>query len=136
MSLPTPGETVSAIVRALTDTERVPGSSEYSLVLDRRSGDAAALIRERDEQVRADERARVSVVHSTLTDEQLVDELVRRGVLREHPGDRRMTASGTTMRRYVTPWQPVQPDTRTAEQRTDDAITTLRRRLTGEGGGS
>ena len=43
--------------------------------------DAAALIRARDAEVRADERGRCSVVHATLTDEALVAELVRRGVL-------------------------------------------------------
>ena len=125
MSLPTPGETVSAIVRALTDPERVPGTREDSLILDRRPGDAAALIHDRDEQVRADERARVSVLHSTLTDEQLVDELVRRGVLE----DGQFRTKDGPMRQYRTRWQP---DTRTPEQRTDDAITTLRRRLTEE----
>ena len=39
------------------------------------------LIRARDAEIRADERGRCSVVHATLTDEALVDELVRRGVL-------------------------------------------------------
>lgn len=53
--------------------------------------DAAALIRARDAEVRADERGRCSVVHSTLTDEALVAELVRRGVLREERvGDNRV----------------------------------------------
>jgi hypothetical protein len=44
----------------------------------------ADLIRARDAEIRADERARVSVVHSTLTDQALVDELVRRGVLPDY----------------------------------------------------
>lgn len=118
--------------------------------------DLAALIHDRDEQVRADERARVSVVHSTLTDEQLVAELVRRGVLEEkredrlrparvpcdceHPthagliGDDAPPTHAATqvvpVVQYATPWKR---DTRTDEQRSDDAITALRRRLTGEG---
>lgn len=114
------------------------------------------LVAARDEQVRADERARVSVVHSTLTDEQLVDELVRRGVLEDEREHREVRMCGGCWthgfeyhtcdasctyrsdevrheRRVVGPWRP---DTRTAEQRTDDAIATLRRRLTGEGGTS
>lgn len=41
----------------------------------------ADLIRARDAEVRADERGRCSVVHATLTDDALVAELMRRGVL-------------------------------------------------------
>lgn len=83
--------------------------------------DAAALIRARDEAIRADERARVSVVHSTLTDQALVDELVRRGVFREETRrlddgmayttlDREgVVRTGgrpqTGQRRYVGPWE-------------------------------
>ena len=49
------------------------------------------LIAARDEAIRADERGRCSVVHATLTDEALVAELVRRGVLREERvGDNRI----------------------------------------------
>lgn len=103
---------------------------------------------EHDELVRFDERARVSVVHSTLTSEQLVAELVRRGVLEERREHRDRLTWGAcwthglnvdacdatcTYRderfaecRLVGPWQP---DTRTDEQRSDDAITTLRRRF-------
>ena len=43
--------------------------------------DAVDLIRARDAEVRADERGRCPVVHATLSDEALVAELVRRGVL-------------------------------------------------------
>ena len=81
------------------------------------------LIRARDEAIRADERARCATVHSTLTDDDLVEELVRRGVLRGEESlldlkcrDRQpvtplpsvvMCCSGeyVTQRRYVTEWE-------------------------------
>ena len=81
---------------------------------------------ERDAEVRADERGRCSVVHATLTDEALVDELVRRGVLREEvrrlddgmaytTRDREgVVRTGgrpqTKQRRYVTAWEPIEGD--------------------------
>ncbi|WP_191565145.1 hypothetical protein [Janibacter melonis] len=133
-------------------TCHVPQPCPTSQVL---NDNAVQILEDHDEQVRADERARVSVVHSTLTDEQLVDELVRRGVLEEkvasrwqpvrvpcdceHPTHARLvgddsllthvTTEVVSVVRYASRWQP---DTRTDEQRSDDAITTLRRRLTEE----
>lgn len=121
--------------------------------------DLAALIHDRDEQIRADERARVSVVHSTLTDErlaglcdcgtceanrrdrqlregatftveQLVAELVRRGVLEERGV--RYDMSQEPVRREVRYGSDWLVDTRTPEQRSDDAIATLRHRLAEE----
>ena len=96
------------------------------------------LIAARDEEIRADERGRCSVVHATLTDEALVAELVRRGVLREErvdrtvarrvpcdcPGDwqhhgRFVGDDGpetharfdvVPSRRYVTAWEPIEGD--------------------------
>ena len=83
---------------------------------------------EHDAEVRADERGRCSVIHATLDDEALVDELVRRGVLRGEEslvdlkcGDRQpvnplpsvvMCCSGeyVTQRRYVTAWEPAEGD--------------------------
>lgn len=105
--------------------------------------DAAALIRARDAEVRADERGRCSVVHSTLTDEQLVDELVRRGVLEEKREDRlrparvpcdcehpthagligddapptHVATQVVPVVQYATPWKR---DTRTDEQQEDE----------------
>lgn len=92
--------------------------------------DAAGLLvtPARDAEVRADERGRCSVVHATLTDEALVAELVRRGVLRGEEslldlkcGGRQpvsplpsvvMCCSGeyVTQRRYVTAWEPIKED--------------------------
>ena len=129
----------------------------------------ADLVRARDEAIRADERARCSIVHNTLDDDALLDELVRRGVLEvdeyAEPCDWRCDVvtydydecrhacrcsgphaehecvNGHTVAvgpddaqpertlRYVTAWQP---DTRTPQQRSDDAIDELRRRLKGD----
>lgn len=92
--------------------------------------DAADLIRARDAEVRADERGRCSVVHATLTDEALVAELVRRGVLEvecetrdsdrptdcwEHGAAKGLCEPRCTfkwyppvrVKRHVSPWQPV-----------------------------
>ena len=69
---------------------------------------------ERDAEVRADERGRCSVVHATLTDEALVAELVRRGVLRENvvgtPAVRRYRWVTDYRRRWVTAWEPIEGD--------------------------
>lgn len=73
--------------------------------LDAVEGERDALAEEiaaRDEAVRADERARVSVVHSTLTDADLVGELVRRGVLAGGVPD---DVPWWKRRRYVTTWE-------------------------------
>lgn len=112
----------------------------------------ADLIRARDAEVRADERGRCSVIHATLDDEALVAELVRRGVLEEkrenllrpvqvpcdceHPTHARLvgddsplthvTSEVVSVVRYASRWQP---DTRTPQQRSDDAVDELRRRL-------
>ena len=90
----------------------------------------ADLIRARDAEVRADERGRCSVVHATLTDEALVAELVRRGVLEvecetrdsdrptdcwEHGAAKGLCEPRCTfkwyppvrVKRHVSPWQPV-----------------------------
>lgn len=141
--------------------------------------DLAPLIRARDEAIRADERAkvladvdgiaRVSALTATdvraildalrkmsePTDDDLVVELVRRGVLEEkrenllrpvqvpcdceHPTHARLvgddsplthvTSEVVSVVRYASRWQP---DTRTPQQRSDDAIDELRRRLTGD----
>ena len=132
--------------------------------------DAGLLVTpERDAEVRADERGRCSVIHATLTDEALVAELVRRGVLeadeyaepcdwrcyvvtydyeecrhvcrRSGPHVEHECVNGHTVAvgsddaqperalRYVTAWEP---DTRTPQQRSDDAIDELRQRLTGD----
>ena len=85
---------------------------------------------ERDAEVRADERGRCSVVHATLSDEALVAELVRRGVLEvecetrdsdrptdcwEHGAAKGLCEPRCTfkwyppvrVKRHVSPWQPV-----------------------------
>lgn len=79
-----------------------------------------------DEQVRADERARVSVVHSTLTDEQLLDELVRRGVLDRHEHLTHQAGSSYLEVRYATRWAL---DTGTDEERGRERLSQLSRRL-------
>ena len=78
------------------------------------------LIRARDAEIRADERGRCSVVHATLSDEALVAELVRRGVLTEDDGgvcdaDARTHSVNCScfggsrrLRRYVTEWEPIE----------------------------
>ena len=89
------------------------------------------------------------------SDPDLLDELVRRGVLEEkrenllrpvqvpcdceHPTHARLvgddsplthvTSEVVSVVRYASRWQP---DTRTPQQRSDDAIDELRRRLTGD----
>ena len=81
-------------------------------------GDIADLIRARDAEIRADERGRCSAVHATLTDEALVAELVRRGVLvlREGVNDdlcycwTAERCDCPRRRRYVTEWEPIEED--------------------------
>ena len=71
-----------------------------------------------DAEVRADERGRCSVVHATLSDEALVAELVRRGVLvlREGVNDdlcycwTAERCDCPRRRRYVTEWEPTEGD--------------------------
>lgn len=167
MSEPTPSSTSrvqtpeevarAALLPPLDDPDRpdtsctIDASEWYAYALRH----AERVIRARDAEVRADERGRCSVVHATLDDEQLVDELVRRGVLEEkredhlrparvpcdceHPthagliGDDAPPTHAATqvvpVVQYATPWKR---DTRTDEQRSDDAIDELRRRLTGD----
>ena len=59
-------------------------------------------------------RGDCSVVHATLTDEALVAELVRRGVLRENvvgtPAVRRYRWVTDYRRRWVTAWEPIEGD--------------------------
>ena len=103
--------------------------------------DAAGLLvtPARDEAIRADERAKVLAGFEV----ERADRMVARRVPCDCPGDwqhhgRFVGDDGpetharfdvVPSRRYVTAWQP---DTRTPQQRSDDAVDELRRRLEGD----
>ena len=102
---------------------------------------AADLIRERDEAIRADERAKVlagfTEVYALAWDGEPSmggePHRVSTGAELSEPDARRALATvgrrkpnARVERRLVGPWEP---DTRTPEQRSDDAVDELRRRL-------